>query len=1201
MTIIFSGPVSLSSPPVAPPVYLSDLADVSITNVQGSQYLRYDSLTSKWQNAYLNTDVFNYLNTSLTSDTGVVLTKNSGTQTINIGLSSVNSTPGTFGSTSATPVLTVNSQGRITGITTVPTGTSQGVVTLNPGPYVFSNGVPVNQRHQIITSPGNTGGFNVGPGEMEVQFELIANEYFTDDSGHLAVVLRCDTAVINSAVYGQGMIFGNVVGNTTGGAPYSPTTQIETWFNGLAPDGNYLPPESAGYASKPLQDGVNYKAIVSSKVYDSVSSYIRYRLYRFNPTFSTWDLERDTGDILDKNNYIDKTKSGLVFGQVFANPTVPPWSITITNIKTTWSPITSPPVTEVPTWLNSTGGVQSFNTRTGNVTLAATDLSAAMCNTSATKNFIWNASVGGGAVDAGDSSSIYIQRNANYSGGTIGYVNSAIYVQTFTPTNNHAYEWGITSEMNSYSMGAGGGGGAYPQNVAINGTIRKYGTAPCWGGNFAAVDPATSYTALSGPLIGAEINVSLCGVDSGLNTVGVDCVPQISNAGHTALAAIAFRASGDANAKWKYGLDVLTATVAGVLLENTGTYGVRSVGNHSVGIDLSGSTNPAEHTALRVRTGDYLSFVTTDQYTMRYNGGSLKFYDGSTVRAYIDLTTGTNVNLAGVTSFKANTQPTARTGDIILTNADVVAALGYTPGSSSGTVTSVSGTGTVSGLTLTGSVTTSGSLTLGGTLSLTSGNVTTALGYTPLDKAGDTMSGALILNADPVVALGAATKQYVDNIASGVNIHAACETSTTGVLASVTYSNGTAGVGATLTATANASINTAGIGGYTTLSVGSRVLIKDQASGIQNGIYAVTDLGSAGTPWILTRAADFDGSPTFEVEAGDLTYVQEGTLAGTQWVQTAIGTGHNVSPSYDYIIIGTDAMVFSQFSGAGAYTAGTGINIASNVISNTGVTSAVAGTNIAVSGATGAVTISVTGTVASATSATTATNIAAGAAGSLPYQSAAGTTSMLAAGTNGNVLTLAAGVPTWAAATGDVSSFNTRTGAITLTSSDVTTALTYTPYNATNPSGYTSNTGTVTSVSGTGTVSGITLTGSVTASGNLTLGGALSLTSGDVTTALGYTPATIGGFAPTTLVSGTSQLAVSGGRYALTNVATTTVTLPASPLADDVVTVTAMNDLVTNIIGANGSTIMGVAGDMVIDSVNVSITLQYINSSWRLV
>ena len=56
--------------------------------------------------------------------------------------------------------------------------------------------------------------------------------------------------------------------------------------------------------------------------------------------------------------------------------------------------------------------------------------------------------------------------------------------------------------------------------------------------------------------------------------------------------------------------------------------------------------------------------------------------------------------------------------------------------SGSGTVTSVSGTGTVSGLTLSGTVTSSGSLTLGGTLSLTSGNVTTALGYTPVSSSG---------------------------------------------------------------------------------------------------------------------------------------------------------------------------------------------------------------------------------------------------------------------------------------------------------------------------------------------------------------------------------------------------------------------------------------------------------------------------------
>jgi hypothetical protein len=61
-------------------------------------------------------------------------------------------------------------------------------------------------------------------------------------------------------------------------------------------------------------------------------------------------------------------------------------------------------------------------------------------------------------------------------------------------------------------------------------------------------------------------------------------------------------------------------------------------------------------------------------------------------------------------------------------------------------------------------------------------------------------------------------------------------------------------------------------------------------------------------------------------------------------------------------------------------------------------------------------------------------------------------------------------------------------------------------YLASNPSGYTTNVGTVTSVSGTGTVSGLTLTGTITSSGNLTLGGTLALSSGNVTTALGFMP-----------------------------------------------------------------------------------------------
>ena len=80
-------------------------------------------------------------------------------------------------------------------------------------------------------------------------------------------------------------------------------------------------------------------------------------------------------------------------------------------------------------------------------------------------------------------------------------------------------------------------------------------------------------------------------------------------------------------------------------------------------------------------------------------------------------------------------------------------------------------------------------------------------------------------------------------------------------------------------------------------------------------------------------------------------------------------------------------------------------------------------------------------------------------------------------------------------------------GALSLTTEQVTSALGYTPYNVSNPAGYTTNTGTVTSVATTGTVSGLTLTGgTITTAGTITLGGTLSLTSVNVTTALGYTP-----------------------------------------------------------------------------------------------
>lgn len=195
-----------------------------------------------------------------------------------------------------------------------------------------------------------------------------------------------------------------------------------------------------------------------------------------------------------------------------------------------------------------------------------------------------------------------------------------------------------------------------------------------------------------------------------------------------------------------------------------------------------------------------------------------------------------------------------------------------------------------------------------------------ALGYTPVNQAGDTMLGNLILNADPTNPLGAVTKQYVDNITVGLNFHEPVHAATTGNLSAV-YLNGTFGVGATLTATTNGALI---VDGHTLLT-GERVMVWQQSSGLENGIYDVTDTGSPSTPFILTRSADADNSPSGELAYGDFCFVQQGaTYGGYGFIMNTPGT----------IIIGTTSISYVQFNAAQAVTAGYGLQeLTPNVLS----------------------------------------------------------------------------------------------------------------------------------------------------------------------------------------------------------------------------------------------------------------------------
>ncbi len=182
-----------------------------------------------------------------------------------------------------------------------------------------------------------------------------------------------------------------------------------------------------------------------------------------------------------------------------------------------------------------------------------------------------------------------------------------------------------------------------------------------------------------------------------------------------------------------------------------------------------------------------------------------------------------------------------------------------------------------------------------------------------VDVANSRITGV----STPVNDNDAANKLYVDTVAAeGLHVQEGVDAATTDTLAvlsggTVTYNNGTAGVGATLTTTG--SFNT--IDGVNLVTIGygiARILVKDEVNKANNGIYVLT------SATVLTRDAAFDSDA--DVQGGDFVFVVEGTInASTGWVQT-----NTVN------IIGTDNIVWQQFSGAGTYNADGGLTLVGN-------------------------------------------------------------------------------------------------------------------------------------------------------------------------------------------------------------------------------------------------------------------------------
>jgi hypothetical protein len=428
---------------------------------------------------------------------------------------------------------------------------------------------------------------------------------------------------------------------------------------------------------------------------------------------------------------------------------------------------------------------------------------------------------------------------------------------------------------------------------------------------------------------------------------------------------------------------------------------------------------------------------------------------------------------------------------------------------------------------------------------VTVGTTAISLGATSTTLAGLT---SVTLTQDPTSALQAATKQYVDTVAStGIHFHQPVRVESPTNL-NATYNNGSSGVGATLT---NAGTQLALVIDGVTLSVADRVLIFQQTDETENGIYVVTDVGSVSTNWILTRASDADtfvsASPD-GLSEGSTVFVQQGTTgAGTTYTCNTVGT----------ITFGTTNITFAEISSAQIYSAGTGLTLSGTQFS---LTSPVATTL----GGTGLTTFTAANRAIFSSGTTTLT------AGTLP--AAAGGTGHTAY-TDGQLLIgkTSDGSLTQSTLTqGTGITISNGSGAITVTNSapDQTVALTgggtttiggsYPSFSISSADQYV---GTVTSVGGTGTVSGITLTGSVTSTGSLTLGGTLSVDLASAT------------------VTGTLPVA-NGGTGVTSSTGSVAVVLSTSPTLVTPILGAASATSIANALGAVGTPSYTFTGDL---------------------
>jgi hypothetical protein len=451
--------------------------------------------------------------------------------------------------------------------------------------------------------------------------------------------------------------------------------------------------------------------------------------------------------------------------------------------------------------------------------------------------------------------------------------------------------------------------GTYTGNFITTGGNITTGTGNVNGGNIvtggvvAATGNVSGGNVTTGGVVAATGNVS-----GGNLTTGGEVVAVGNVAGGNVTTGGVVAATGNVSG----GNLVTTGNVDGVNMNASGA--IAATGNVSGG----NLTTGGEVVATGTITGGNLSTGGTVTASGNVAGGNITTGGAVVAVGNVsgDYIIGNGSSLSQLTG--ANV-----TG--VVANANYAAFVGQVVDSTQANITAV---GTLTTLVVSGNSEVQGNLISNEIIGNASGVTITATGTNQDITLVPTGTGTVAVSAkritglaNPTASTDAATKQYVDDVAQGLSIRASSQVATPANLPA-TYNNGTAGVGATLTLDTVTTV----IDGFT-LTIGDRVLVKDQTNLPENGIYVVTQI--TGTT-ILTRAADFD-IPA-DMTGGAFTFVQNGTLYNnTGWVQ--------IDP---ITTVGTSPVEFDQFSGAGTYTAGTGLTLTGTQFSvtNTAVTAA---------------------------------------------------------------------------------------------------------------------------------------------------------------------------------------------------------------------------------------------------------------------